>query len=73
MVNDLEATAVEAIKRNTEFNGLDPSVVVPHRGDAASLMYRHRNADGTPRPLRLSRSPTTAFDATSRHELSSFH
>lgn len=41
-VNDLSKDAVEAIRRNVEYNKLDPRVVVPHHGDAIMVMMQHR-------------------------------
>ena len=34
IANDLDANAVEAIKRNIEHNGLDTSKVIPNHSDA---------------------------------------
>ena len=48
VANDFSAEAVEAIKRNVEFNGLDPEAQVrPNRGDANLVMHTSR-ADGSP-------------------------
>lgn len=41
LVNDIEPAAVESIRRNVLHNGLDPEKVVPHRGDAISVMHQH--------------------------------
>lgn len=35
VANDLDPAAVEAIKKNVEYNKLDPTKVVPNLGDAA--------------------------------------
>jgi len=43
IVNDLEAHAVESIKRNAAFNGLTGDErFVPSQGDGTMLMYKHR-------------------------------
>lgn len=34
IANDLDPAAVDAIKRNVEFNGLNVDQVIPHQGDA---------------------------------------
>eukprot|EP00040_Diaphanoeca_grandis_P030791 m.182775 g.182775 ORF g.182775 m.182775 type:complete len:606 (+) comp32132_c0_seq1:92-1909(+) len=41
IANDFSQDAVDAIRRNVEFNGLNPvTQVVPNRDDASALMYR---------------------------------
>ena len=42
VANDIDATAVEAIKRNIEFNNLSTSSVIPSHSDAISFMYANR-------------------------------
>ena len=42
VVNDLEEAAVEAIRRNVEFNGESARRCVPNRGDANMVMHQHR-------------------------------
>ena len=42
VANDWSRQAVESITRNVKHNGLD-SLVKPHNGDAAMLMYGHRS------------------------------
>ena len=32
--NDIDPAAVESIRRNFEFNNLDPSIAIPNLGDA---------------------------------------
>jgi tRNA G26 N,N-dimethylase Trm1 len=41
VVNDLEPAAVEAIRRNVEFNGLPVDRVLPHLGNAVHVMQQH--------------------------------
>eukprot|EP00039_Didymoeca_costata_P011498 m.161902 g.161902 ORF g.161902 m.161902 type:complete len:425 (+) comp15193_c0_seq4:27-1301(+) len=42
LANDFSAAAVENIKRNLEYNGIDPSSeVIPNQGDAAMYMHMH--------------------------------
>ncbi len=41
--NDIELAAVESIKRNVEYNGIDTkNFVIPSHADATMLMYQHR-------------------------------
>jgi tRNA(guanine-26,N2-N2) methyltransferase len=42
LANDIEAPAVESIRRNVAFNGLDPSLVQVRHADAALTMMMHR-------------------------------
>ena len=42
VVNDLEEAAVEAIRRNVEFNGESARRCVPNHGDANMVMHQHR-------------------------------
>ena len=44
LANDYEAAAVESIRRNVEFNGLDPSLVQARQADAALTMMLHRES-----------------------------
>jgi len=44
VANDWSRQAVESITRNVKHNGLD-SLVKPHNGDAAMLMYGHRRPE----------------------------
>eukprot|EP01083_Nonionella_stella_P123296 371468_1 len=43
VVNDFDASAVEAIKRNIEFNELSPEKVVASHADASALMFNSTN------------------------------
>ncbi|KAG0168925.1 RNA methyltransferase tRNA(m5U54)methyltransferase [Apophysomyces sp. BC1034] len=40
VANDIEADAVESIKRNVKHNGLSEDLVLPNRGDAMQVMYK---------------------------------
>ncbi|TMW57134.1 hypothetical protein Poli38472_003059 [Pythium oligandrum] len=42
LVNDMDAAAVESIKRNIEFNELPLDRVIPNEADATDVMYSHR-------------------------------
>ncbi|KAJ0407756.1 hypothetical protein P43SY_009093 [Pythium insidiosum] len=42
LVNDMDAAAVESIKRNVEFNELPLDRVIPNQADATDVMYNHR-------------------------------
>jgi tRNA (guanine26-N2/guanine27-N2)-dimethyltransferase len=44
LANDYDASAVESIRRNVEFNGLDASLVQACHADAALTMMMHREA-----------------------------
>uniref|UniRef100_A0A6B2L1K9 tRNA (guanine(26)-N(2))-dimethyltransferase n=1 Tax=Arcella intermedia TaxID=1963864 RepID=A0A6B2L1K9_9EUKA len=44
IVNDLEPTAVETIKKNLEFNNIDITKCIPNQGDCNDVMYGVRNA-----------------------------
>ena len=44
LANDYDASAVESIRRNVEFNGLDASLVQTCHADAALTMMLHRDA-----------------------------
>ena len=44
LANDYDASAVESIRRNVEFNGLDSSLVQACHADAALTMMMHREA-----------------------------
>ena len=43
VANDYDASAVESIRRNVEFNGLSSSLVVAKQADAAMTMMEHRS------------------------------
>ncbi|KAF8928341.1 RNA methyltransferase tRNA(m5U54)methyltransferase [Dissophora ornata] len=43
LTNDLEADAVNSIKRNADFNGISPDLLEPHKGDAIDVLYQHRD------------------------------
>ena len=43
MANDLDAAAVEAIKKNIEINQIPAGRVIPHHGDASLVCYMHRD------------------------------
>ena len=47
VVNDLEEAAVEAIRRNVEFNGEAASRCLPNQGDANMVMHQYK-AEGKP-------------------------
>lgn len=47
VANDLSAEAVEAIRRNLEFNDVPTDAVVPNQADAVMLMHEKR-ATGQP-------------------------
>eukprot|EP01048_Picozoa_sp_COSAG05_P000649 COSAG05_NODE_18_length_34957_cov_44.338115_28_plen_377_part_00 len=42
LANDVNASAVESIRRNVAFNGLDPEIVQVRQADAALTMMLHR-------------------------------
>nr|CCA16394.1 N(2) putative [Albugo laibachii Nc14] len=42
LVNDLDATAVESIKRNIKFNNVPSNRVIASRADASDILYSHR-------------------------------
>ncbi|KAI8391213.1 N2,N2-dimethylguanosine tRNA methyltransferase [Radiomyces spectabilis] len=39
VTNDIEAEAVESIKRNAKYNGISEDLLLPNRGDAMQVMY----------------------------------
>ena len=42
LVNDIEEAAVDHIRQNIEFNGLDPLRCVPNQGDCNNVMHKYR-------------------------------
>eukprot|EP01117_Protostelium_nocturnum_P007475 TRINITY_DN2671_c0_g1_i3.p1 TRINITY_DN2671_c0_g1~~TRINITY_DN2671_c0_g1_i3.p1 ORF type:complete len:432 (+),score=141.92 TRINITY_DN2671_c0_g1_i3:28-1323(+) len=42
IANDIDSNAVEAIKRNLEFNQVDLNLVTPNHADATTFMYMNR-------------------------------
>ena len=41
--NDIDAAAVESIRKNANLNGVDPAKLVPNQGDAMLVMYQSRD------------------------------
>mgnify|MGYP001128069465 FL=1 len=53
IANDLDEKAVEAIHRNREYNGVDPSKLRTTKSDAAFLLHKLKNDMATQAPDRL--------------------
>jgi tRNA (guanine26-N2/guanine27-N2)-dimethyltransferase len=53
IANDLDEKAVEAIHRNREYNGVDPSKLRTTKSDAAFLLHKLKNDMTTQAPDRL--------------------
>lgn len=52
--NDLSVEAVASIRRNVEFNGLNPETqIVPHHGDGNRVMYDQLVKDPPPAPFHV--------------------
>ncbi|EGG18504.1 putative N(2),N(2)-dimethylguanosine tRNA methyltransferase [Cavenderia fasciculata] len=43
LTNDIEPAAVESIKKNRDYNNVDPNLLIPNLGDATMVMYQHRD------------------------------
>lgn len=43
IANDISESAVENIRRNVEYNGVEQSKVVANHGDATAYMFQHRS------------------------------